>query len=175
VKIKKSMVLVLTMACLVLSGCTRYIKKQQARAIQAGAQLDLNLIYDAEKEFHAKNGFYTTDLVALRIWPKKILYKIGFVQPAAKNVGMTEGLDNSRLNLDIVKKAHPDWVIEYSSLTHLNEIDFAKMASFCPDCTAGKTYFKAVAVANLNDDPILDVWTIDEKHKVQHLIDDLGH
>lgn len=157
---------------LILPGCS-FFKRRQIQGIQLGAKVDLKLIYDKQRVFHEKNGFYTTDLAALEIWPKMVLYKFGFVQAAAVDVGTIPDLDPSRKDLDALKKSKPNWKLEYSPVTKLNQFDFHRLISFCPDCTATKTTFKAVAAANLDEDAVLDVWTVDHTGKMQHLVDDL--
>lgn len=152
--------------------CTAFFKERQLRAIQAGVRVDLKLISDAEQAFFARHGFYTTDFAFLRINPKMVVYKFGFVEPADVAVGWVDGLDPSRKDTDVIKKRYSDARIEYSSLTKLEAIPFEGLARYCPDCTATKTGFKAVAAANLDSDPVLDVWTIDEKGNVTHVSDD---
>lgn len=151
---------------------SNFFHQRQVKAIQAGAQVDLDLVARSEKTFHEKHGAYTTDLAALGIAPKKVVYKFGFVQPSDSIAGV-EGLDPSRKDLDALKKANPKLEIGYSPVTKLDSIDFGKLASYCQDCTAGKDTFKAIAAANLDEDPELDVWTIDEKGNVTHLVNDL--
>jgi len=156
-----------------IPNCTAFFKERQLRAVQAGVRVDLKLISDAEQAFFARHGFYTTDLAFLRINPKMVVYKFGFTEPADASVGSSvDGLDPSRKDTDVIKTRYPDAQIEYSSLTKLETIRFERLASYCPDCTATKTGFKAVAAANLDLDPVLDVWTIDEKGHVTHVSDD---
>ena len=155
-------------------------KHYATNGIQAAVAVDLNLIYQQERAFHARYGVYTTDLVALKAAPPSVLYKFGFVRAAslkaltkAETSPLPADLDNAMKDLDAVKAAHKDFVIEYSPSTKLATFTFDKLSAFCSDCTATATTFKAIAAANLDDDPILDVWTIDQNGKIQHLIDDL--
>ena len=151
--------------------CNRLMRDRQVRGIQHGALVDLMLIAEKEAAFKKANGVYTTDLKALGIAPKRVLYKFGFVTASA--AGASESVDPSRKDLDALLKSDPKLKIEYSPLTKLKDIEFDKLASYCPDCTAGPAGFKAVAAANLDDDPVLDVWTIDETGRVTHVVNDL--
>lgn len=177
-------------------GGSQWAHRRQLVAIQSGARADLELVAKAEKEFHAKYGFYTTDLKALNLWPKRVLYAFGFVKPATfkeAQGNITEGGPEAswdpemrtitrlaaRRAEDAIAKAKadpaykPDAPILLSPLTKVSLVDFDRLISYCPDCTATKTSFKMIAAANLDDDPVLDVWTIDQDGTVRHLIDDL--
>ncbi|MES2962849.1 MAG: hypothetical protein V4760_03095 [Bdellovibrionota bacterium] len=148
------------------------------RQIQRAAQGDLKLVADAEKGFKNRTGFYTSDFNALAIVPKMILYKIGFASPSVAHHEIDRGDFVHRPELkdiDALRAAFPKLDIKYSPVTKLDSIDFAAAASkYCADCVATDSAFKALAVGNLDDDEELDVWTIDDKGDVRHLVDDLA-
>ncbi len=152
-----------------------YLGDQNRGNIQKASRADLDLVLQAERSFQRRFGFFTTDMVSLGVASKYTFYKLGFVKPLSIEGGMApvDGHDPSRMDLDAVKKARPDLDIAYSSWTKLDEIDMAALARFCPDCTATATTFRALAAANLDDDPELDVWAIDHEGKIEHLNDDL--
>ncbi|MBL7688107.1 MAG: hypothetical protein JNJ49_08725 [Bdellovibrionaceae bacterium] len=162
-----------------IGGGARWAKARQMRAIQEVATADLQLIVESEKRFFEQNGFYTTDLAALKVLPKKVLYAFGFVSPAKFPEASSKPEWNPEMRT-IVRlvdsmKDDPKWAehIGLSPATRVRSIDFDRLISYCPDCTATKTSFKAVAAANLDDDPVLDVWIVNEKNEVQHVLDDL--
>ncbi len=174
------------------AGGTVWAQKRQMSAIQSAARADLMLVAEAEKRFYEAHGFYTTDLKALNLWPKRVLYAFGFVKPSSVQVITTpEGevtLDPEMRTViklatrradDAIEKSKtdpnikPDAPILLSPLTKVAAIDFVRLVSFCPDCTATKTSFKAIAAADLDGDPVLDVWTIDHAGNIRHMIDDL--
>ena len=165
-------------------ACNNWMHERQARGAQTTARADLDLIFRRETDFKTKNGFYTTDLAALSLYmPKQlmVLYKFGFVaqtNDAGKKATALSGeeitLDPSRSNLDLLKKALPKLEVFLSGMTKLDDFDFSNMGSYCADCTATADRFKAVAAANLDNDPTLDVWTIDQNGVVVHVVDDLG-
>ncbi len=169
---------------MVVPNCNQWMLDRQIRGIQLAARADLALLQERMDAFRAKNGFFTTDLAALNLdAPKdlKVLYKFGFVTASSTEVekatalnGQAVDLDPSRKDLDALKVADPKIAIEYSPTTRLDQVDFAKMGSYCVDCTATRTNFKAIAAANLDQDPALDVWTIDEQGNITHVVDDLG-
>lgn len=175
------------------TGGAGWAKMRQQKAIQTAAKADLLLVAEAQKEFFKTHGFYTTDLKALNLWPKRVLYAFGFVKPAnfkEATVG-TSGTETWNPEMrtitqlaaqrahDAIEKAKsdpgfkPDAPILLSPMTGIADIDFNRLISFCPDCTATKTTFKVIAAANLDKDPVLDVWTMDQDGNVRHLIDDL--
>ncbi|MCM2281963.1 MAG: hypothetical protein NDI61_08975 [Bdellovibrionaceae bacterium] len=159
-----------------LMGWYRYYLGDHNRdQIQKGARADLDLILKAERAFKSQFGFYTTDLVLLGIEPKYVFYKIGFLKPLdiSAVAQPPEKHDPTRMNLDLVKKTKPQARIAYSPQTRLETIDFSTLASLCTDCTATGTTFRAIAVANLDEDPELDVWTVDQEGTFQQLADDL--
>ena len=43
----------------------------------------------------------------------------------------------------------------------------------CPDCGMDDEKFKIVALGNVDKDETLDVWTMDEKNNLVHLVNDL--
>lgn len=154
-------------------GRERFAERQRL-ALQKGAAVDLAELLAKQSTFKAAHGVFTTDLLALGLVPKAVVYKIGFVMPSSHLVSDLPGHDASRKDLDAMLKARPNLPIKVSTATKLSEISFDRLASFCPDCTAHESTFKAVAAANLDGDPVLDVWTIDDKGEIRHLIDDLG-
>jgi hypothetical protein len=155
-------------------GGARKFAERQRHALQSAAEMDLKDLAKKENEFHERHGTYTTDLFALGIAPKSVIYKFGFVTPAAEQLPDGEIHVPARKDLDALKSARPELNIKYSSATKLDEITFDQLAPYCPDCTATVMTFKAIAAANLDDDPDLDIWTIDQSGALRHIVDDLG-
>jgi hypothetical protein len=187
------------------AGC-EWARSRQVRAIQMSAPADLELLLRAEQEYRAQLGSFTTDLGSLPLKRKdlkSVLYKFGFTVPAREKPGprAPAALDPGRMDLDLLRASRPDIEIEYSPTTKLSAIDFARLAAFCPDCTATATKFKAIAAADLSDGAsgrawagasgrpasevgkragegastgqVLDLWTIDQSGTVHHLVDGL--
>lgn len=148
------------------------------RQIQRGAIGDLQLLLRHQNEFKARTGTYTTDLNALGIAPKMVLYKFGFTSPSSVSPNVAEPGFVHRpelMDLDALKAAIPALDMKYSPVTKLETIDFAAAAArLCPDCTASESAFKAVALANLDADDDLDVWVIDQGGETRHVSDDLA-
>ncbi|MDX9730630.1 MAG: hypothetical protein RBT63_02560 [Bdellovibrionales bacterium] len=171
-----------------VGGGAGWMKHRSLLAIQTVAKADLLLVHEAQKRFHAEHGFYTTDLKALNLWPKRVMYNFGFVKasdlPEARENGWNPELRNIVLLAeqrasDAIEKAKadpnfkPDAPILLSPMTKIKSMDFDSLAQLCPDCIATKDTFKMIAAANLDLDTTLDVWTIDQDGTITHLSDDL--
>lgn len=185
-----AVIILLTMVGVIwgVTGGNVWAKKRQLKAIQQVVRADLELVHVAQTKFFKTHGFYTTDLNALELWPKRVMYAFGFVRAASFPEASQGGFDPEMRDIikltakraqDAIDKAKadrsykPDAPIVLSPLTQIRTMEFDRLASFCPDCTATKTSYKMIAAANLDDDSILDVWTIDQTGKIEHLIDDL--
>ncbi len=161
-------------ALFIIAGVAMVYSKNWAKkhpdAIQLAARADLDLIRQSQQSFHSRFGTYTTDLRSLAIRPKFVYYKVGFLQPGDVKVEGVDGHDPKIKDLDILRA---DVKIRYAEETKLTEIDFASLNTFCADCTATKDAFKAIAVANLDKDADLDVWTVDQTGNFTHVQNDL--
>jgi hypothetical protein len=147
---------------------------QKIERIQLAAKADLDVLLLAQKSFRARYGQYTTDLAGLGIDPKYVYYKFGFTVPMAGGAGQAiPGHDPARMDLDRLKKSKPDLSLYFSEQTGLENIRVAELGHLCAECTATPETFKALAVANLDDDPTLDVWTVDQEGTYEHLVDDV--
>jgi hypothetical protein len=139
----------------------------QLRAQSSEAKVLLTALYTAEKMFEAEHEFFTTDLGTLELgWepgsglgPKR--YRLGFVKPsqdpAAPGLAPTQP---QRL------------LFTETGLQEATSKDFPPEASQrCADCTASKAHFKAFAVGRLGRAGAPDVWTIDDQHQLEHVVD----
>ena len=159
---------ILVLALVMAPAFHRYMHRRHLQAIQEAAAGDLHLLLTQEYIFFKLHGAYTTDLKSLAIVPKTALYKFGFVRAGSDKAG-DQMVDAKRKDLDALKASDTGISIEYSPATHLDNIDFDKLASFCTDCTATATTFKAIAAAQF-DNSSLDIWTIDERGKLVHVV-----
>jgi hypothetical protein len=162
---------VLVLALIMAPAIHRYMHRRHMQAIQRAAEVDLHYLQSRETDFYKQHGSYTTDLKILGIAPKTALYKFGFVRAGSDKAG-DQQVDAKRKDLDALKASDPNIAIEYSPATHLEDIDFQKLASFCTDCTATVVGFKAIAAAQF-DDSSIDVWTIDQDGRLVHVVNAL--
>ncbi len=170
----------LIFALFVIVGFVRLAQKygasQGTYSLQMAARADLDLLLKSEQAFHRRFGFYTTDLASLKIEPKYAFYKFGFIKAGIVSESEQDKvptLDSSRKDLDFLVAARPELNIGLSDQTRLAEIPFDSLAKFCPNCTAETNKFMALAAANLDADPTLDVWTIDQDGHVQQVVNDI--
>jgi hypothetical protein len=166
------MLTVLVLFLGVFAGGKDYFRERQRISLQLGVALDLDDMVQAQARFRAKNGGFTTDLVALGLTPKNLIYKIGFLEPSSDPVEW--GTQPARMNHDEVLRLAPEIEMKLSPISKLAEIEFAKLRSYCGDCRVLGEAFRALAVANLDDDATLDVWTVDQTGARRHLINDLS-
>ncbi len=145
-----------------------FFKARQMSVVKEAARVDLAMFFGGEQAFHKAFGYYTSDLSALGLKPKKAIYKIGFVGASPAHPEL-KGLEPSRMDLDKWKAAVPALELDYSPLTKLTEIDFQKLKSVCADCVATDQTFKLMAVADIDPAPGYDVWTMDDHGDLVHL------
>lgn len=181
---------VVVLAVFGLNRGSEFMKERQIRMIQRSAVADLELVSDALHAFKSENGFFTTDLKALKIWPKYALYAFGFTKDSEHS---SEQISTLSLNPSIrtlnklVETRTQDAIeaskrdrnilpvapIKLSPVTRVRSIELDELAPLCPDCTATKDSFKVLVAAQLDEDSELDLWTIDQDGVVNHLSDDL--
>jgi hypothetical protein len=138
----------------------------QCRAKQATAKGYLKDLYVAEQAFRERNGFFTTDLVALNI-PLRLTkasngdgprYMVGFLRPSTDPTSAA-GTDPSRLRTPAPYVPHLKSLPDHEELTRI-----------VGDATADAATFRAFAIGYPSDDDP-DVWVIDEQKKLQHPLD----
>ena len=144
------------------------------QAFQEAAYAEVNKLLKRLKEFEdeemRRTGTFSTDLSRgmKNLFDQVYAYKIGFVKPTEETTPETrrKTIDYQRMNTDYFLEQG------YSSLptsTGARNTPFAVMAKFCPDCTANRNTFKAVAFADPKGDGTLDVWTIDQTGNIAHI------
>lgn len=142
----------------------------KAKASQSEAKALLSMAYSGEKGFIAEWAVATTDLEAMGVAfdeGAKARYHIGFAQPAVAQwdtIGIEGPHDPSKSDTEkLGRRLDTDLGAPFAELA----------AKYCPDCTAVGESFKIVAIGNVDSDPDLDVWTIDQDRQLLHVEDDL--
>ncbi len=150
-------------------------RRNMTRAAQNEAKINLMGLRTDEMKFHAKHGFYTSDLSALGYsFPagKESKYKVGFVAPSSPGVDTKPDIKDTDRLLNFLKESKPEKVWKYDALCKVQEIDFDKMAEkYCSDCSVQKKAFKVMAVGTSFPNTGIDVWTIDQTGKLVHVRD----
>lgn len=153
------------------------IEERLIEIVRSDIKTVLSSIAVAEKTVKEDIGRFTTDLKYLGFLNKSIIFsaKFGFLSTFDAGSQM-EGENPSLMNTDELVKFDKDSdgrEHEYGATAE--EIDFATLISFCHDnCTANEDIFEIIAAANLDEDTTYDVWTINEKNELKHLVDDLA-
>lgn len=142
-------------------------------------RMSLINVYAAEESFFTENGRYSTDLRILAWSPNdpSMAAQIGFVR-SFDPPDRLQGEDLFFLNTD-------QFVAEsFDNESGRSAYHYAKSAegfslrmleSSCKvSCGASTTGFEVLGAANLDDDDVLDVWRMNEKREMEHVIDDLA-
>ena len=138
------------------------------RSKMAEAKANLSGLWVAERSFFGEYGHYSTDLVAVNWWPDDSpRYVYGFAAESregeAELAKQIPGYDPSRRATD-----HPGVVGSPPRFST------AKMprAALPADARVSREAFLAAAAGNLDDDPTLDVWTMDHEKKLVNVVND---
>lgn len=138
----------------------------------------LNSIYIAEKAYFAEYARYSTDLLHLGWTPEgnPLVMKAGFLRPfQPANLAPEE--DSRRLNTDIFlndRNALDQSGKRYEYDTQAKSVELNSLTKYCQaGCTASADSFELIAASNLDDDPTLDIWVINERKILTQISDDL--
>jgi hypothetical protein len=157
-----------------------------AQSVQTQMKVALAGNYGGEKSFYSEYRRYSTDFNATGYLPEseEISFKVGFIRTfnPLKSVGPTEGTSHPVSSLDelnqyLQEKARRNGQEPkpFKFADSAKGVRIEDAARYCQsECTASETGFEAIAVANLDDDPDLDVWLINDKKEMLHVHDDLA-
>ncbi len=135
------------------------------RAKMTEAKTNLQVLHALQSDYLNNNNRYTDNLVEIQfnqiVEPNALYrYKYGFVKKS-KSPHQLPDYSNSD-QFGTIK--HHDFI---------KDIPFESFYHHCPDCIVTPKTFKAMAVGNVDDDPTLDIWTINHKKELVHLLNDL--
>jgi hypothetical protein len=158
----------------------------KAQEIRSSMKVSLAALYAAQKAFYSEFGRYSTDFHALGYSPggENMQYKTGFLRAYLPKQGRspseaTQGpvLSHDDLDADLRRKSSSGsaGAKGLSFAPGMEYVRLEQAAGFCRDgCTASETGFEILSVANLDQDPDLDVWVINENKEMLHVQDDLA-
>lgn len=141
---------------------------------EAGSNEATNLLKKlatVEQNAYRRYGSYITDIGAVygaaqnSSFPETFAYKIGFVRAITDAIPVNNSLHAERMNSDYILPIDAG----------ARKVPFSVMSQYCPDCTATKVTFKAVAFADLFGNGNFDIWTIDQTGNIAHILDALPH
>jgi hypothetical protein len=167
--------LVIVLLMTALAACTfKQMDVGRLKAAQAEGKIALSTLYTMELTAAAETEHYTSDLVAIGFDPDSFDYfRLGFLNeyPTEKS---TLALFGESL-IDPARREIAKIAVKKQRKNGIDSIDFDALArEHCPDCVVAKDKFKAMAVANLDGDSTLDIWTIDHQRNLVHLQDDIA-
>lgn len=145
------------------------------RSLQSEAMTNLSGLFTAETAFFGEYNTFSTDLMSV-IWSPdgtpRYMYGFCSVFPASAVAGIT-GHDGKRNNT-----AHPGVIGKPArfSADHTKRLGdpctILRHLGFEKDFAATGVSFKAFAIGNIDGDPDLDVWSIDNTRKLVNLKSD---
>lgn len=153
----------------------------RAQGIRSSMKISLAALYGAQKSFYSEYARYSTDFNALGYSPGEnvLRHKTGFLKTFAPKepASETEGRSRQVSSFDeldaFYRERDPNGRMPFSPETE--SVDLEDAAHFCrKGCTASETEFEILSAANLDDDPELDVWLIDDTKTLIHVSDDLA-
>ncbi len=163
---------------IIIAGVAGYFLQQsmtkfQSKARQQMSKIMLSSMYTANMATHAEYNFYSTDLATIGFFPEGELdAKVGFTNPSESLEPQFGQEFNPALKDTDALVQSGKAPFTYSD--RVANISFQEVAQkHCPECTASKEAFKAIAFSNIDDDPTLDVWTIDQDKNMVNVVNDL--
>lgn len=144
-------------------------RRQSIRATLSG-------IYTAQKAYFAEYDRYSSDLGHIGYLPSEgtIKARFGFLEPYTPNGGLNSNEDPSRSNSDAfiaLKDDDGETVYQYDDYSR--RASLAKYERYCDNrCTVSNDQFELISAVNLDNDETLDVWIIDSRKNIRHVVDD---
>lgn len=150
------------------------VMNEDQKELQNEAKSGLSAAYTMMVAFYAEYDRYSSDLMT------------GFI-PEGEILSMKLGFLSSYQPHDLVERENPDrkdtdYFVEASRTSdepimyseEASRIDLQSLAKFCDKkCEASEREFELIVAVNLDDDPELDVWTVNEKKELVHRYDDM--
>lgn len=144
-------------------------RRQSIRATLSG-------IYTAQKAYFAEYDRYSSDLGHIGYLPSEgtIKARFGFLEPYTPNGGLNSNEDPSRSSSDAfiaLKDDDGETVYQYDDYSR--RASLAKYERYCDNrCTVSNDQFELISAVNLDNDETLDVWIIDSRKNIRHVVDD---
>jgi hypothetical protein len=136
---------------------SRFVRNWQ---IQHEVPSLLRQIHAELRDIQRKDPRFDGDLNLLKT-SQSVRYSFGFLMKKPQSSGL------------ILQNTLSHQIVWSNSLTNLEkETILENVMKACPDCYFTNKTFKIFAVGNIDNDPKLDLWTINQEAQIQHLIDD---
>jgi hypothetical protein len=136
----------------------------------------LSGLYTAQAAYFAEFDRYSSDLGHIGYLPAEgtIKARFGFLEPFTPSGGLNTNEDPSRSNSDsfiALKDDSGDAIYQYDEYS--KPASLAKYERYCDNrCTVTADQFELISAFNLDADETLDVWIIDSRKNIRHVVDD---
>lgn len=133
-------------------------------------------LYTAQAAYFAEYDRYSSDLGHIGYLPAEgtIKARFGFLESFTPNGGLNSNEDPSRSSSDAfvaLKDDGGDAIYQYDDYS--KPVSLAKYERYCDNrCTVTADQFELISAVNLDADETLDVWIIDSKKNIRHVVDD---
>lgn len=133
-------------------------------------------LYTAQAAYFAEYNRYSSDLGHIGYLPSEgtIKARFGFLEPYTPNGGLNSNEDPSRSNSDAfigLKDDGGDTIYQYDEYSR--PASLGKYERYCDNrCTVTADQFELISAVNLDADETLDVWIIDNRKNIRHVVDD---
>lgn len=144
-------------------------RRSSIRATLAG-------IYTAQAAYFAEYDRYSSDLGHIGYFPAEgtIKARFGFLEPYTPNGGLNSNEEPSRSSSDaFIALRDDDGEIVYQYDDYSRDASLAKYERYCDNrCAVSDDQFELISAVNLDSDETLDVWIIDSRKTIRHVVDD---
>jgi hypothetical protein len=133
-------------------------------------------LYTAQAAYFAEYDRYSSDLGHIGYLPAEgtIKARFGFLEPYTPNGGLNSNEDPARSSSDAfigLKDDSGDTIYQYDEYS--KPASLAKYERYCDNrCTVTANQFELISAVNLDADETLDVWIIDNRKNIRHVVDD---
>lgn len=147
---------------------------EEQQELRADAKAMLSSAYTMMVAVHSEFERYTSDLSSSMVYEGDVLdLKAGFLdayQP--QDIFPQENPERKDTDFFVRASRYADKPVTYSASAE--KIDLQSLAQFCDKkCEASEREFEYIVAVNLDNDPELDVWTINERKEIIHRFDDI--
>lgn len=156
--------------------------EKEIQEIRVGMRVSLAALYGAQKSFFSEYNRYASDFDALGYSPEEKVFRFntGFLRPYYPSASRSTPVEREAQQIHSYESIVEREIREMGQAGHkfspeMQNVRLEEAASFCRNsCTASETQFEMISVANLDEDPDLDVWLMNDKKELVQVQDDLA-
>lgn len=152
------------------------LTEQEVIERQKSIRSTLSALYTAQVAYFAEYNRYSSDLGHIGFLPPDgtIKARFGFLESYTPNGGLNSNEDPARSSSDaFISLKDDDGESIYSYDEYSRHASLAKYERYCENrCSVTADQFELISAVNLDGDETLDVWIIDSRKNLRHVVDD---